>query len=56
MCPKPRRLEAWARLARDLDKRKLAALTRTISFEQLPETAAAIMAGTIRGRVVVEIG
>lgn len=56
MCPKPRRLEAWSRLAHDLDKSKLAALTSTISFEQLPETAAAIMAGTVRGRVVVAIG
>ncbi|MGL4437810.1 MAG: MDR family oxidoreductase [Bosea sp. (in: a-proteobacteria)] len=56
MCPKPRRLEAWARLARDLDKVKLKALTSTISFDQLPATAGAIMAGTVRGRVVVEIG
>lgn len=56
MCPKSRRLEAWARLARDLDKAKLAALTSTIGFGELPQTAAAIMAGTVRGRVVVEIG
>lgn len=56
MCPKPRRLEAWARLARDLDKGRLAVLTSTIGFEALPETAAAIMAGTVRGRVVVAIG
>jgi acrylyl-CoA reductase (NADPH) len=56
MCPKPRRLEAWARLGRDLDKAKLGSLTSTIGFDQLPETAAAIMAGTVRGRVVVEIG
>ncbi len=56
MCPMPRRLEAWARLARDLDKAKLASLTTTIGFDQIEQTAHAIMAGTVRGRVVVEIG
>jgi len=55
MCPMPRRIEAWGRLARDLDKARLARLTSTISFGQLPETAAAILAGTVRGRVVVAI-
>jgi acrylyl-CoA reductase (NADPH) len=55
MCPKPRRIEAWQRLARDLDKSRLAALTTTIGFDKLPETAAAILAGKVRGRVVVEI-
>ncbi len=56
MCPMPRRLEAWARLARDLDQDKLASLTTTIGFDQLEATAHAIMAGQVRGRVVVEIG
>ncbi len=56
MCPKPRRLEAWTRLARDLDKAKLAAMTTTINFDKLPEAAIAIMAGEVRGRTVVEIG
>ncbi len=55
MCPMPRRLEAWQRLARDLDKTRLAALTTTIGFDNLPETASAILAGKVRGRVVVEI-
>jgi acrylyl-CoA reductase (NADPH) len=56
MCPKSRRIDAWARLARDLDKVKLRAISSTIRFDQLPEAAAAIMAGEVRGRVVVEIG
>lgn len=56
MCPKPRRLAAWARLARDLDRAKLASLTTTIGFDELPGTAAKILAGEVRGRVVVEIG
>jgi acrylyl-CoA reductase (NADPH) len=56
MCPKPRRLEAWARLARDLDKEKLAAIGTTIPFAQVIEAAPLILEGKIRGRLVVEIG
>ncbi len=56
MCPKPRRLEAWARLATDLDHDKLALMTSTIPLESVIETGRAIVAGEVRGRVVVEIG
>ena len=56
MCPRPRRLEAWARLARDLDKAKLAAMTTTVPFGKVMEVAQDIMAGKTRGRFVVEIG
>ena len=56
MCPKPKRLAAWARLARDLDREKLASITTTIPFDHVMESARAILDGTIRGRVVVEIG
>lgn len=56
MCPKPRRLEAWARLARDLDRAKLALITSTIPLESVIETGQAIVEGKVRGRVVVEIG
>jgi acrylyl-CoA reductase (NADPH) len=51
-----RRLEAWSRLARDLDREKLAAMTTTIKLDRVPETAALILEGKVRGRVVVEIG
>lgn len=54
-CPKVRRIEAWARLARDLDKDKLAAMTTTIGFDRLIPTAHDILEGKVRGRVVVEI-
>ena len=54
-CPRARREEAWARLARDLDRRKLAAATRTIPFAEVIGAAHAIIDGTIRGRVVVTI-
>ena len=55
MCPKPRRLEAWARLARDLDPGKLAAMTTIVPFGQVIEVATGILAGKVRGRIVVEI-
>lgn len=55
MYPKARRLEAWQRLATDLDKTRLASMTTTIGFDKLQETAAAILAGKVRGRVVVEV-
>jgi acrylyl-CoA reductase (NADPH) len=56
MCPLPRREAAWKRLETDLDRPKLAAMTREIGFSELPDTASAIMAGQVRGRVVVKIG
>ncbi|MFL5229477.1 MAG: MDR family oxidoreductase, partial [Microvirga sp.] len=56
MAPKPLRLEAWRRLARDLDPQKLAAMTTTISLDKVIETGRAILEGKIRGRVVVEVG
>jgi acrylyl-CoA reductase (NADPH) len=56
MAPKAVRLEAWQRLARELDQDKLAAMTSTIGLDQVIETGKAILDGKIRGRVVVEIG
>lgn len=56
MCPKPRRLEAWARLATDLDRNKLALMTTTIPLADVIETGQAIVDGKVRGRVVVEVG
>ena len=55
MCPKPRRLEAWARLAHDLDPGKLAAMTTIVPFGQVIEVATDILSGKVRGRIVVEI-
>ncbi|HEV2561596.1 MAG TPA: MDR family oxidoreductase [Rhizomicrobium sp.] len=53
--PMPRRLKAWERLARDLDMKKLASMTRTIPLADVRQAASDILAGKIRGRVVVEI-
>ena len=55
MCPLPRRQEAWKRLETDLDRQKLAAMTREIDLSGVPEAAAAILAGQVRGRIVVKI-
>ena len=56
MCPTARRVEAWARLARDLDGARLAAMTTTIPFDRVIDTARDIIDGKVRGRVVVEVG
>jgi acrylyl-CoA reductase (NADPH) len=55
MALKGRRLEAWSRLARDLDHGKLQTMTRTIRFAEVIEAGREILEGKIRGRVVVEI-
>lgn len=55
MAPKPLRIEAWRRLATDLNKTKLAAMTTTVPLDKAIDTARAIVDGRIRGRVVVEI-
>ena len=51
----PRRRQAWERLARDLDREKLSAMIRTIGFHDLRDAAGEILAGRIRGRLVVGI-
>ena len=53
--PKPIRIEAYRRLAQDLPREKLAAITKTIGFDEIIPTAKAIVDGKVRGRVVVEI-
>jgi len=55
MCPTGRRQQAWARLATDLDRAKLASMTRTIGLAEAPQAAVDILAGKIRGRVVVDV-
>ncbi len=55
-CPIPRRLEAWARLAQDLDHALLAKMTTVIPLAAVLDVAPKILAGEIRGRLVVEIG
>jgi len=56
MCPAARRREAWKRLATDLDRSKLAAMTTEIPLEGVFDVAPKILAGQVRGRTVVKIG
>ncbi len=56
MCPLPKRQEAWKRLENELDRQKLAEMTREIGLSELPKAAADILAGQVRGRIVVKIG
>lgn len=55
MAPKPIRIEAYDRLSADLDRDKLQALTTTIGFDDIIQTATDILDGKVRGRVVVEM-
>lgn len=55
MAPKDKRVNAWARLAKDLDHSKLEAMTTVISLEGVVEAGASILKGKIRGRTVVDV-
>ena len=53
--PQPRRIACWKRIAQDLDRSKLATLTTHITLDDVPRVAAEIVAGKVRGRVVVDV-
>ena len=55
MAPRERRLEAWERLARDLDPAALDAMTVTRPLADAPALAPEILAGKVRGRVVLTV-
>jgi acrylyl-CoA reductase (NADPH) len=56
MCLRPSRLEAWARLARDLDISRLDAISHTvIGLGEAISLAPSLLAGQVRGRVVVDV-
>jgi acrylyl-CoA reductase (NADPH) len=55
MCPRPQRLEAWSRLARDLDLQKLASTVSRAGLADLLALAPRILEGKVRGRVVVDV-
>ena len=56
MCPLPLRQVAWRRLAVDLDRSKIAAMTSEIGLDGVIAAAGRIVEGRIRGRIVVKIG
>ncbi|MGM5058340.1 acrylyl-CoA reductase (NADPH) [Rhizobium sp. 814_E9_N1_1] len=53
--PQAVRLEAWARLAHDLDLAKLARTTTVIGLAQIPGVAESILGGHVQGRTVVDV-
>lgn len=53
--PQEVRLEAWSRLARDLDLKKLARTTSVVGLADVPEVAGRILDGQVQGRTVVDV-
>ncbi|HEY3792173.1 MAG TPA: MDR family oxidoreductase [Bradyrhizobium sp.] len=55
MCPIELRRVAWSRLASDLDRGKLTEITQEIGLGEVIGAGAEILAGQVRGRIVVKI-
>ena len=55
MCPIELRKLAWTRLASDLDSGKLVEITHEIGLDRVIAAGADILAGRVRGRIVVKI-
>ena len=55
MAPMSKRVPAWERLARDLDPAKLAEVTSVHGMSELFDLADNILAGQVRGRVVIDV-
>ena len=53
--PMPRRCQAWERLARDLDIEQLTRMTTKLPLSAVRNAAVDILAGKVRGRLVVEL-
>ena len=55
MCPRPLRLDAWNRLARDLDQHVLGSTISRAGLTDLPGLAPRILKGQVRGRLVIDV-
>lgn len=53
--PQEVRLQAWSRLARDLDLGKLARTTSVIGLAEVPEIAGRVLEGKVQGRTIVDV-
>ncbi len=53
--PREVRLEAWSRLARDLDLSKLAGTTQVAGLAEVPAVVERMLEGKVRGRTVVNV-
>jgi acrylyl-CoA reductase (NADPH) len=55
MCPRPDRLLAWDRLARDLDLGQLGEIGHEVGLDEAIPLASRLLAGEVRGRVIVDV-
>jgi acrylyl-CoA reductase (NADPH) len=55
MAPAAVRRDAWAKLADELDRTRLDTMTREIALAEAIEMAPRLLAGTVRGRLVVDV-
>ncbi|WP_175835057.1 MDR family oxidoreductase [Burkholderia anthina] len=55
MCPRAERLEAWRRLATDLDVAKLGTISHQVGLGDAVPLAGELIGGKVRGRIVVDV-
>lgn len=55
VCPIERREDAWGRLARDLPREKLESMIKVVGLDEVVALANEIVAGKVRGRIVVDL-
>jgi acrylyl-CoA reductase (NADPH) len=55
MCPIELRAQAWQRLAVDLNATRLDAITQEIDIDDVIDAGARVIAGEVRGRIVVKV-
>ena len=55
MCPVERRKVAWQRLVTDLPESALGEIGQKASLEEIPDLSEKIIAGQVRGRVIVDL-
>ena len=53
--PQEARIEAWSRLARDLDLSKLARTTQVVRLAEVPDVVRRMFEGKVQGRTVVDV-
>jgi acrylyl-CoA reductase (NADPH) len=52
---KPKRVEAWSRLANEADRVKLASICRTEPLTRIQELSEELLANRVRGRIVIDV-
>ncbi len=53
--PMTKRIQAWSRLAQDLDLKKLDAMSSRVKLADVPALGVEILAGKVRGRIIVDV-